>query len=121
MAGAISESEMRRRTEERRTVGAVSAVGGRRRDESVHARCRRVHAGDHRQRRASFPHLSSLRIGVTMVRAPRPVSDVFRQINLRVGIRCRFIGFLCFYGLIMPRVQQNVTGPTVLTSIEQTQ
>ena len=46
---------------------------------------------------------------------------VFRQINLRVGIRCRFIGFLCFYGLIMPRVQQNVTGPTVLTSIEQTQ
>lgn len=71
MAGAISESEMRRRTENvGLSVQSVRLEGGDVTKVFMHD------AGEYargtRQRRASFPHLSSLRIGVTMVRAPDP-------------------------------------------------
>lgn len=120
MAGAISESEMRRRTENvGLSVQSVRLEGGDVTKAFMHD------AGEYT--RGTIDSASFFPAPVVVTdwsddgACSRPVSDVFRQINLRVGIRCRFIGFLCFYGLIMPRVQQNVTGPTVLTSIEQTQ
>ena len=72
MAGAISESEMRRRTENvGLSVQSVRLEGGDVTKAFMHD-AGEYTRGDHRQRRASFPHLSSLRIGVTMVRAPDP-------------------------------------------------
>ena len=71
MFGTISESEMRRRTENvGLSVQSVRLEGG----DVTRASCAMPEnmRGEHRQRRASFPHPSPLRIGVTMARVFDP-------------------------------------------------
>ena len=81
MAGAISESEMRRRTENvGLSVQSVRLEGGDVTKAFMHD-AGEYTRGDHRQRRASFPAPVVVTDWSDDGACSRPVSDVFRQIK----------------------------------------